>query len=56
MDTVKPEIEKLKKELLAVFDTFAVEHSSGHQDDKLNRYAINGSRLCFAFEKNRSKQ
>ena len=56
MATVEPEIEKLKKELFAVFDTFAVEHFVGHQPDKLNRYAIKGSRLCFAFEKNLSTQ
>ncbi len=56
MATVNPEIEKLIKELLDLFDTFAVEHSVGHQPDKLNRYAIKGSRLCFAFEKNLSTQ
>ena len=56
MATVKPEIEKIKKELFAGFDTFAVEHFVGHQPDKLNRYAIEGSGLCFAFEKNLSTQ
>lgn len=50
----KPARAKRKKELLALFDTFAVEHSSGHQPVKLNRYAIEGSGLCFAFEKNYS--
>lgn len=54
MATVNPEIEKLIKELLDLFDTFAVGHSVGHQPDKLNRYAIEGSGLCFAFEKNYS--
>ena len=35
MATVEPEIEKLKKELLAVFDTFAVEQASLCMDDML---------------------
>lgn len=54
MDIDKPARAKRKNELLALFDTFAVEHSSGHQPVKLNRYAIEGSGLCFAFEKNYS--
>ena len=52
----KPARAKRKKELLALFDTFAVEHPSRHQPVKLNRYAIEGSGLCFAFEKNLSTQ
>lgn len=51
MDIDKPARAKLKKELLALFDTFAVEHPSRHQKKLLNRYVVKGHRLCFAFEK-----
>lgn len=56
MATVNPEIEKLIKELLNLFDTFAVEHPSRHQKKLLNRYVVKGHELCFAFEKNLSTQ
>lgn len=42
----------LKKEMLNRFDSFAVEHPEGHQNDKMNRYLVSGSWLYFNFEKN----
>ena len=42
----------LKKEILNMFDNFAVEHPEGHQNDKMNRYLVSGSSLYFNFEKN----
>lgn len=40
------------KDVLDMFDSFALEHPDGHQKKKMNRYFVSGSRLCFAFEKN----
>lgn len=51
MDIDKPARAKLKKELLALFDTFAVEHPSRHQPVKLNRYAIEGAGFVLLLKK-----
>lgn len=40
------------KDVLDMFDSFALEHPDGHQKKKMNRYFVPGSGLCFAFEKN----
>lgn len=40
------------KDVLDMFDSFALEHPDGHQKKKMNLYFVPGSGLCFAFEKN----
>lgn len=39
------------EQILKFFDTFAVKHATGHQDDKMNGYSITCSSLSFALEK-----